>query len=73
MHADASSWKIFVCLAKIAKSNSQLIIYTQTYHSGIKKGKIVYTQFAPVFLVSEFSLRYLLIFEDLILVLDFSS
>merc|ERR1719433_2356978 len=29
MHADASSWKIFVCrLAKIAKSNSQLIIYT---------------------------------------------
>ena len=38
MHADASSWKIFVCrLAKIAKSNSQLIIYTQTCHSGIKK------------------------------------
>ena len=31
MHADASSWKIFVCLAKIAKSNSQLIIYTHRY------------------------------------------
>ena len=27
----------------------------------------------PVFLVSEFSLRYLMIFEDQILVLDFSS
>ena len=27
----------------------------------------------PVFLVSEFSLRYLLILEDQILVLDFSS
>ena len=27
----------------------------------------------PVFLVSEFSLRYLLIFEDQILVLDFST
>ena len=47
------------------KDWSQLFYYT--YFSTSKE------KVEPVFLVSEFSLRYVLIFEDKILVLDFSS
>ena len=35
--------------------------------------KIILIAYETVFLISEFSLRYLLIFEDQTLVLDFSS
>ena len=85
----AATWPQYLCIKLLSQNekNFQLLARTKSIETKLlnvylkREGRIAqlialplfWDSNEPVFLVSEFSLRYLLIFEDQILVLNFSS